>query len=750
MPASFDGSTRLTWGAAANGVFATQSGGAGVEFWGGGWFAIKAMGTISQAVTLWSDKRSTGAPACYVRMYQSRLVFNRMAATTNYEVISAAAHVPTRDYAHIVWYNTGGSSLAAHTKFWVNGQPITMSLTSASAGALRDGGSGFDLAVMEALGIAGDIGLDGVVEDFVAGTGTMTDALVADWYNGGLPAVPAADGVPQGIPTVAQGRKVYASFAAGTSYLDAEGGTKTGAETGGTVTKVSRPLGLNRGGLSLLLDPANLAGSVGAQPSAWTDAAGLQVSVGTTLRTIKGLIDETWRSKRCLAFDQNTLAKGQLASGVGSGVSLRPRGCTLYLAIAPRAYKFSTSDTNDKGVFSSGIGSGGDFEWFAGFTKDGYLKVWDAAGAPASVASSLIVPCSPVIVAIRLSATSGTPTNTPTGVKFFVGDWASEAVASQLGAPTIAVGAPGAYNSLGGRNTTDEAAVDIFGAVISSKPDSDAEVATVMAALASLTGIPLGRPEKVLGLSADSHSFGNWATRNRNIAKRVWNILDGGSASPRPFAVVNFAEPGRTMADALADVASELTRADVLALGGSSVKRLAVKTVGANDLSATSTSNAAAIDTDADSYDAALVAAGWQVLEIEPMIRATYGATARPGTGNEQREDNRAALATLRSAAPNIARYVALPSTIRPWALGSQPSNATITGATGTGSAYWEATLDSNVHLDDDGFEALVGSLSVPDSLASAIRGLLPAGTATGRPGRVRHDRRALAIDADG
>lgn len=513
---------------------------------------------------------------------------------------------------------------------------------------------------------------------------------------------------------------VYFPLATNSTGYKTDGTTTfSGTESGGGITY--RSAGLTGEGISAEWKAANLTGSVGSDATSWAETlTNALLDTGTA----NGKCEVDAYLAKHIAPDQRTLKSVSLrtASTTAAGNAVWGNSATIYIACAPRAYVQSYGDTSKKVIFTLGAG-----HIRIQMTYQGFLEVYSGAGATATVTSALRIPCSPCVIAVRLSKTSPV-TGAPTGIKFWINqDRSEDATGSQLTVGTSASSTPSTFvNMCASEGDSLKFSGDIWHVAISARPDDDATVVARIAAIGTAVGIRTTPPSKLIATAHDSHVNGQWQTLNYNIFKQLW---------PRyPEAeFYNFSIPGSTVADAFGQVTGYVDEADVLARAPKG-SRLYFMLVGANELGDDPVSpdgiidsppldNSSAINTGAGLITNHLnsVTYGFSIVEIEPYVRGTFSAT-----DNVTRETYRQSLWTKRQLDTKVSRRVSLPTVLRSWSNGSTPTNATITATTGN-TTYYEGTIDTNLHLKKAGVTALMNGNSGTgaDGILGAVDALL-------------------------
>jgi len=575
---------------------------------------------------------------------------------------------------------------------YANGVALTVNGEANLNGTLTGGGGGWTIGGCGSYTSPATAPWIGEVEDVRVWSRVLSAAEVAADYSGSPPS-----------------GSVYFPLATNSTGYKTDGTTTfSGTESGGGLT--FRSAGVSGAGIAAEWKAAGLAGTVGSDATSWTETL-TQAALDTGTAQGKCEIDDYLG--RHIAPDQRTLKAVVLRSSstTAAGTAVWGNSSTIYIACAPRAYQQSYGDTAKKVIATFGAD-----HIRVQMTYEGFLEVYSDSGATATVTSTLRIPCSPCVIAIRLSKTSPV-TGSPTGVKFWINEDRSEGfTGSQLTVGTSAASTPSTFVSMCAENGDGlKFSGDIWHIVVSAKPDDDATVLSRIAAIGTTVGIRTSAPTKVFTTGHDSHLNGQWQTLNRNVFKQLWPYFPEAE-------FYNFSIPGASAFESITQAEDYCTAASVLARA-SSGNRLHIMLVGANDLGDANedgvidvppSDNTATVHANANSISATMVAAGFKVVEIEPFIRATFTSA-----NNVLRETYRQALWTLRQTDTNVTRRATLPSVLRSWDNGTTPSNATITATTGN-TTYYEGTIDTNLHTKYAGIAALMDG-----GLLTAVRGAL-------------------------
>lgn len=567
---------------------------------------------------------------------------------------------------------------------YANGVAITVNGEANLNGTLTGGGGGWTIGGCGSYTSPATAPWIGEVEDVRVWSRVLSAAEVAADYSGSPPS-----------------SSVYFPLATNSTGYKTDGTTTfSGTESGGGLT--FRSAGVSGAGIAGEWKAAGLTGTVGSDATSWSETL-TQALLDTGTANGKCEVDDLYG--RHIAPDQRTFKSVSLRTSGGSaaGNAVWGNSSTIYIAVAPRAYQQSYGDTGKKVIATFGAG-----HIRIQMTYEGFLEVYSAAGATATVTSTLRIPCSPCVIAVRLSKTSPV-TGSPTGIKMWINQDRSEAfTGSELTVGTSAAATPSTFvNMCASEGDGLKFSGDIWHILVSAKPDDDATVLSRIAAIGTTVGIRTTASTKLVTTSHDSHLNGQWQTLNYNAFKQLW--------SRYPEAdFFNFSVPGSAAFEAADTVDTYCLAADVLARApvGS---RLHFMLVGANDLGDANedsvidvppSDNTATVNTNASGISSTLKSNGFQVIEIEPIVRGTFTSA-----NNVVREGLRQTLWTLRQADTNVARRVSLPSVLRSWSNGTSPSNATITAITGN-TTYYEGTIDTNLHLKTAGWTALMNGNS--------------------------------------
>lgn len=589
---------------------------------------------------------------------------------------------------------------------YVNGVSITVNPEANLNGTLIGGGGGWTIGGCGSYTSPATAPWIGEVEDVRVWDRVLSGAEVAADYSGSPPS-----------------GSVYFPLATNSTGYKTDGTTTfSGTESGGGLT--FRSAGVSGAGIAGEWKASGLTGTVGSDATSWAETL-TQALLDTGTANGKCEVDDLYG--RHIAPDQRTFKSVSLrtSGGTAAGNAVWGDSSTIYIACAPRAYVQSYGDTSKKVIATFGAG-----HIRIQMTYEGFLEVYSAAGATATVTSTLRIPCSPCVIAVRLSKTSPV-TGSPTGIKMWINQDRSEAfTGSELTVGTSAAATPSTFVSMcASEGDGLKFSGDIWHILVSAKPDDDATVLSRIAAIGATVGIRTTAPSKLISTAHDSHMNGQWQVLNYNVMKQLWTRYPEAE-------FYNFSIPGSTVADAYGQVTGYLDSADVLARAPRG-SRLYFMLVGANELGDDPVSpdgtidsppldNSSAINTGAGLITTYLnsVTYGFDIIEIEPYVRGTFGAT-----DNVTRETYRQNLWTKRQLDTKVTRRVTLPTVLRSWNNGTTPNNATITGVTGN-TTYYEGTIDTNLHLKKAGVTALMNGNSGTgaDGIFGAVQAVFPRG----------------------